>query len=826
MKIRAPFRPANLLLIIAACAVLAVPVLAKDEWLQVRSKNFFLIGNASEKDIHKVATRLEQFRETFRLLFSKTNFSSSIPTNVIVFKSESAYKPFKPKRADGKLDTFVAGYFQPGEDVNYITLSTEGEDAETFDTIFHEYVHSIVNTNFGKSEVPPWFNEGLAEYYSTFQIENDQKAKLGLPKVGHLQLLQQSKLIPLDQLFRITNYQLPQSGDHSRSIFYAESWALMHYLIQGNKGEALSKFLALVLKDVPQEKAFHDAFQMTYGDMEKDLRSYVGKASYQYMSYQFPQKLTFEAEMTTEPVNEATSNAYLGDLLYHVNRADDAESYLTTAVKLQPNMSMANTTLGMVKVRQRKFDEAKGYLEKAMAGDQKNHMAYYQYAYLLSREGRDEFGYVRSFPPETAAKMRDALKRSIALKPDFAESYELFAFVNLVNDEQLDESIAMLRKALQYQPGNQKYAMRIAEILAHQSRYDDASALATKLATTTDDPEIKNRAESLAGQIAQHRQYDEQRKKYEETASRSRSGSSSGSPGGGVGPPLLLKRKADERPMTDEDWAKVQAVARLRSINGALRKTDAGENRVMGQIAKVECKGGVTFTIKVETETFQLQSKSFQELYLQAFVPEAMNTPVGCGGDLSKFIALVTYKPRTGTKTPVRGDLTALEFVPKDFRILSQADIDSPEISADDADEVEVSATSPTPTENRTVEAPRDLDAMRREAIMKQIKENLRQPAAGEKREMGFLDKIECTPKGNFFYLRTTSQTLKLLSNPTLPPKIILHTNDLEGVQFGCQLKAIEVPAVFVYKDAPNEKTKSMGDIVSLDFVPKSFVLE
>ena len=43
-------------------------VAAKDEWRQVRSKNFNLLGNAGEKDIRKVATKLEQFRETFRLL--------------------------------------------------------------------------------------------------------------------------------------------------------------------------------------------------------------------------------------------------------------------------------------------------------------------------------------------------------------------------------------------------------------------------------------------------------------------------------------------------------------------------------------------------------------------------------------------------------------------------------------------------------------------------------------------------------------------------------------------------------------------------------------
>ena len=215
-----------------------VTVAAKDEWLQVRSKNFFLIGNASEKDIRKVGARLEEFRETFRLLFTRMNLISPIATIVVVFKSDSAYKPFKPKRADGKTDNFIAGYFQSGEDVNYITLSTEGEDEQTFSVIFHEYVHSIVNINFGKSEVPAWFNEGLAEYFSTFVIQEDQKVKLGLPLGRHLTLLQDSQLTPLQTLFNVSNRQLLETGDHSRSIFYAESWALIHYFMQSGKADA------------------------------------------------------------------------------------------------------------------------------------------------------------------------------------------------------------------------------------------------------------------------------------------------------------------------------------------------------------------------------------------------------------------------------------------------------------------------------------------------------------------------------------------------------------------------------------------------------------
>src|SRR6185369_17580274 len=136
MKVTARrFKPSFLVLFFSLI-LLSLPAAARDEWIQVRSKNFLLIGNASEKDIRKVGTRLEQFRETFRQLFAKTNLTASIPTNVIIFKSSSAYTPFKPVRANGTTDNSVTGFFQAGQDVNYITISTEGEDQRTYQTIF------------------------------------------------------------------------------------------------------------------------------------------------------------------------------------------------------------------------------------------------------------------------------------------------------------------------------------------------------------------------------------------------------------------------------------------------------------------------------------------------------------------------------------------------------------------------------------------------------------------------------------------------------------------------------------------------------------------
>src|SRR6185436_12058862 len=186
-------------LAVAACLLAVVaqntPVAAKDTWVSLRTKNFSMLGNASEKDIRRVAVKLEQFREVFTNLFPNTRFNSPVPTTVVVFKSDSSYGPFKPKPD-------VAGYFQSGEDVNYITLTTEvrGEQ-DPFRVIFHEYTHLMVNNTFANA--PLWFNEGLAEYYSTFSITDDQKIVLGNPIGHHVFLLRENKMLPLKTLFEV-----------------------------------------------------------------------------------------------------------------------------------------------------------------------------------------------------------------------------------------------------------------------------------------------------------------------------------------------------------------------------------------------------------------------------------------------------------------------------------------------------------------------------------------------------------------------------------------------------------------------------------------------
>jgi len=84
-------------------------------------------------------------------------------------------------------------------------------------------VHLLVDNTAGN--VPAWFNEGLAEYYGAFAIEEDRKVHLGELIPYHLMTLREEKLLPLRKLFAVDHYSPEYNERDKRGIFYAQSWA-------------------------------------------------------------------------------------------------------------------------------------------------------------------------------------------------------------------------------------------------------------------------------------------------------------------------------------------------------------------------------------------------------------------------------------------------------------------------------------------------------------------------------------------------------------------------------------------------------------------------
>lgn len=618
----------------------AAAVKAKDNWMVVRTPNFTLVGNANERDVRQVATKLEQFRDVFTRLFPTAKFSSPVPTTVLVFKSMSSYKPF--------MVPGTAGYFQKGDDVNYITLTTELGAQNPFGVIYHEYVHFLVDNTAGNA--PVWFNEGLAEYYSTFEIEGDRKVHLGDLIPYHLQTLREEKMIPLRRLFEIDHYSPEYNEGSKRGMLYAQSWALVHYLILGNKGERLpqfGKFLKGIGANVPINDAFKDAFQTEIEVLEKELKKYVEGHNFKKQIATFEQKLEVEGEITITPLTEADAQAYLGDLLLHTHRLKDAETRLQQALTLDPKQSMAQASLGILRARQGRFMEAKQTLREAVSGNSNNYLAHYYYAYALSREGMDSSGVIQEYLPETTAIMRAELKKAIELNPSFTESYSLLAFINMVSNEELDASIELLKKALRLSPGRQDLVFHLAQIYMRQQKFDVAKQTLEPLRTAKD-RQLKLQAEGLLKSI----------KNYEEMMA----GSSAGSPGA----PRLQRQNERSTDVVEE-----QPKSPLDYLQDSLRALEAGEERIQGLFVKLECdsKAVAYFIVKVGERVYKIRATSLERIHLIAYTPEA-GSELGCGARKTPENVVLTFRPTTDPKdqrAKIHGDAIAVEIVPKDF---------------------------------------------------------------------------------------------------------------------------------------------------------------
>src|SRR6266853_1669811 len=373
-------------------------------------------------------------------------------------------------------------------------------DREPEALAFHEYVHLLVRNSFRNA--PLWFNEGLAEYYSTFEIsDGNRRVTLGKPINSRIQTLRGRELVPLETRFRGDGKSEFYNEPNQRALFYAESWALIHYLLSGERRAQLATYLELVAKGMEVKEAFQQAFQTNFAGMENELRQYIQLNKYRQQEITFDRRLEFETLMQSAELTEAEAQFYLGDLLLHINRLDAADVYLQKAVALDPHLAPALASLGVLRMRQGRYDEARKYLERASARSE-SYLVHYYYAYVLSREGLASDQTIESrYEIENARLMRDELKKVIELAPQFAEAYRLLAFVNLVRDESLDESISLLKKAIELSPGRQEFALLLAQVYQHRDEFETARAILSNVIRSSNNPQVHAHAQSLLASV-------------------------------------------------------------------------------------------------------------------------------------------------------------------------------------------------------------------------------------------------------------------------------------------------------------------------------------
>lgn len=466
----------------------------KEEWIELRTANFTLYSNAGRANTEKIGTNLERLRAALKLLTPDLSLSSPVPTSIFIFKNASSLEPYQ-RLYNGKPQK-SGGYFLPQRYGNYVAINGDPRGDEMAN-IHHEYLHYVIRNNY--ASLPLWLNEGLAEYYSTFEVSGNE-AKIGLPLPHHIVWLRKNALIPLPALLAVDEYSPEYNEEEPRGSFYAQSWALVHYLLAGSperRAQAV-EYLRLLQNGSPRE----EAFQKTFGDpaaLERELRSYIQGYVFNFSRAPIEPGTNLSVEVSPMAWHDVLYR--LGNLLVNVGAEHEraAAEHFRAALEARPDHGPALAGLGEIEERAGRRREAHAYYERAAKLAPDDFLIQYLYGQNLleidqSRENRE--------------KARAALARVVALRPDFGEAWARLGYSYNGEEVLPPEAIRAMETAFRLLPSRMDITHNLAIVYAQSGERDKAEKLIHRMiAAKVETRYIENAREALLSEI--HQQAEE-----------------------------------------------------------------------------------------------------------------------------------------------------------------------------------------------------------------------------------------------------------------------------------------------------------------------------
>ncbi len=447
----------------AQAASPAVLPASTDRWVRAETGHFTLFSDAGVAKTREVATELERFRAVLALLTTSGESPEPVPTSVVLFRNEAAMAPYRP-RFDVPSRNPV-GFFQPSRDGNMIALAA-GWNSDPRRVVIHEYLHDFLHGHFAPR--PLWYHEGAAEFYGTFRSTSTE-AQIGLPLPEHLALLRRSKLLPLSDLFSVAHDSAEYHDPLRQRLFYAESWALVHYLLRGapQRTPQLGRFLELLQQGRSLDAAFAEAFHTDYETLLTELVRYVHGHRFPYARASFAE-LPVQAEPRVSPIGRAEVLYRLGDLLVHAgdDRGAEAEAHFQAALAQEPGHAGALAGLGLARMNADRLEEADGLFREAIAAGTRDFRVHYHFGMLrMSAFAGRPFmpGHLEPAQRRRIDEARAAFRRSIELNGNFAEARAALGRTFLAEDaEAASEGVPFLEAAVGRLPSRNDLALDLA----------------------------------------------------------------------------------------------------------------------------------------------------------------------------------------------------------------------------------------------------------------------------------------------------------------------------------------------------------------------------
>ena len=558
---------------VALCLLLVFPLAAArhDTWVEVRSPNFIIVSNAGEKQARKAAVQFEQIRDVFRRSLPVASAHPSPLITIFVVKDEDSMRALLPEYWS-KGHVHPAGIFFSWMSQFYGAVRQDAQQQNPYETIYHEYYHSLTLPYF--PNLPLWVSEGLADFYGNTEIASDH-ARMGLPDEALIYELHRGSM-PLDTLFKVDHNSPFYNETYKTGVFYAESWALVHYLMVADHEShrpMLMNYLDALNAGATQDEAAAKAFG-NLKQLEATLRHYIDGYTFTYLKAPPPPAIP-DSALHARELSEAEVDAAKGGFFATRSRPQEARPLLEEAVRLDPKLALAYQNLAMVELLEGNRQKALESASRAIELNPKNALTRYLRGYLAFSESRN----VRD------PQIEDDLRQAIAVNPDFLPPYALLAVYLAGGNEKLPEALAFAQKAASAEPGNSNYVLSLAQVLAPMHRYDEAQKLAMRARASATSAEERALADQFISYLQQARDFDSRRNQ----------------------PPVNASSRGT-RGSTPE------------SARGNLSSSDGGGSSnartVEGSITKVSCSGN-EMTVRIttpENREFTLHARDYKRV--------------------------------------------------------------------------------------------------------------------------------------------------------------------------------------------------------------------
>jgi tetratricopeptide (TPR) repeat protein len=479
------------------CAPLAPARSDQPHWIRVNSSHFSVVTDADESKGHDVAARFEQMRLVFGQLLARTRINMSEPIDIIALRSDDEYSKVVPNRQGPAI---AMGFFIPGSDRDYFVLNLSKE--ESWRAVSHEFALVFLNYNYPPTQ--PWFDEGFAEYFSSLRFDNKQ-AQIGGDPESFTEILNSTPWLSIPDLFA-THRDASQESSH-HTLFYAQSWIVMHYLLREDKlSETGTYFDLLENQKLSVEEAIQKAYGMSSARLTQAVQDHFhslgqpskppekGKQPLAAGSQTLEVTPSDQIGSSNQELPEAEGQSLVAEMSVRLPEHREPAVQQLESITAQPKMDnvVARRALAWTHMEKKEFDRALEELSKAGDLNPKDPWLHYYLAlvrYHLAQTGQ---------APGGLPNMMQDLRSVLDWDPEFAQARSMLAMAQLEGGG-WHAAMDSMRVALTLSPRNQTYLLNMAQIYIAGKSWEAATALLERLKSSPDPQVAKSAGEQLAG---------------------------------------------------------------------------------------------------------------------------------------------------------------------------------------------------------------------------------------------------------------------------------------------------------------------------------------